>query len=93
MGGSFMKFKLNKAHIDYCKNLILMPLAQRGNYSGLLRELLARFKDKDAELVTHPGLEMKTNSPDNYSMGRYVEYCSILDHVQVELKKENNEKK
>lgn len=79
--GLLMKMKLDKSQINCCKNLILMPLAVRGNYSGLLKELLNRFKDEDAELVAHPGLETKTIKNDNYSSSRYIEYCSLLDLI------------
>jgi predicted glycoside hydrolase/deacetylase ChbG (UPF0249 family) len=75
--GALMKLRLEKSQIKYCKNLILMPLAENGDYSGLLKKLLNRFKDDDAELITHPGFEMKMK-PDKYTKGRYVEYCSLL---------------
>lgn len=79
--GVLMKPKLDKAQINYCKNLVLIPLAIRGNYQGLLKELLKKFKDEDAEIVTHPGLETRTIKPDSYSAGRYTEYCSLLNRV------------
>ncbi len=75
--GTLMKLKLDKAKINYCKNLVLMPLATSGDYSGLLKEFLNRFKDVGAEIVTHPGLKAKTINTDNYSAGRYIEYCSL----------------
>jgi hypothetical protein len=75
--GMFMRSKLNKAKINYCKNIILMPLAGKGNYSGLLKEILHRFKDEEAEIVTHPGLEAEKKY-DNYSDGRNIEYHSLL---------------
>lgn len=76
--GKLMKLKLDKAKINYCKNLVLMPLAKRGDYPGLLKEFLGRFKGENAEIVTHPGLVSEMTYPDNYS-GRYIEYCSLLN--------------
>lgn len=75
--GMFMRLKLNKAKINYCKNLILMPLAGKGNYPGLLKEILSRFEDEEAEIVAHPGLEAEKKY-DNYSGGRNIEYNSLL---------------
>lgn len=77
--GFLMKIKLDKCKMNYCKNLVLMPLAKRGDYAGLLKAFFKRFKDEDAELVTHPGLEIGTHEFDKYSHGRYVEYCSLLN--------------
>ncbi len=78
-GGVFMKRRLDNAQVAYCKNLILMPLAVGGDYPGLLKEFINRFKEGDAEIVTHPGLMPETTGPDGYSKGRYVEYSSLLD--------------
>lgn len=75
--GILMKLKFDKVQIDYCKNLILMPLAGRGDYAGLLKEFLNKFKDKDAEIVIHPGLGAETIYDDGY-FGRYIEYLSML---------------
>jgi len=79
--GAFMKLKLDKARINYCRNLVLMPLATGGDYSGLLKEILNRFNDEDAEIVTHPGLECKKIESDNYTAGRYIEYFSLLNLI------------
>lgn len=75
--GVLMKLKLNKAEINYCKNLILMPLAGGGDYQGLLRRIVNKFKGTDAEIVTHPGLETGGFNPDDYT-GRDIEYNAIL---------------
>lgn len=75
--GKLMKLQLDKAQINYCRNLFLMPLAGRGNYQGLLEEFLDKFEDKDAEIVVHPGLEAGTSACDDYT-GRHIEYISIL---------------
>jgi predicted glycoside hydrolase/deacetylase ChbG (UPF0249 family) len=75
--GMFMRSKLNKAGFNYCKNLILMPLAGEGDYPNLLREILHRFADEEAEIVTHPGLKTEKQY-DYYSDGRIVEYDSLL---------------
>lgn len=75
--GKVMKLKLDNAHINYCKNLILMPLAGKGNYTGLLQKILEKFYDKDVEIVVHPGLETMTGNGDGYR-GRHIEYFSLL---------------
>ena len=77
--GFLMKMKLDKCKINYCKNLVLMPLAGSGDYEGLLKTLFKRFREEDAEFVTHPGLQMGTYLADKYSSGRYIEYCSLLN--------------
>jgi len=77
--GVLMKKKLDEAKIDYCRNLVLMPLATGGDYRGLLKEFLSKFKDEDAELIVHPGLREETLKSDSYSDGRYIEYSSILN--------------
>jgi len=79
LGGFLMKIKLDKYKINYCKNLVLMPLAKSGNYEGLLKTFVKRFKGEDAELVTHPGLETENHNIDKYSEGRYTEYRSLLN--------------
>lgn len=79
--GNLMRLRLDKSKMNYCKNLILMPLAISGDYLGLLKELLKKFRDKDAELVIHPGLECETIEIDNYSTGRYIEYRSIINQM------------
>ncbi|MDO8281289.1 MAG: ChbG/HpnK family deacetylase [Thermodesulfovibrionia bacterium] len=76
--GVLMKMKLDKSEIHYSNNLFLMPLALRGNYSGLLMDLLTKLKDEDAEIVTHPGLETECIGADTYIKGRYIEYSSLL---------------
>jgi hypothetical protein len=75
--GILMKNKLDKSNINYCRNLVLMPLAIEGDYPGLLKEFVKKFKDKDAELVIHPG-KLEAVQCDNYSK-RYIEYNSIID--------------
>lgn len=75
--GVVMKIVLDKNGISYGRNLVLMPLATGGNYSGLLREFVSKFKDEDAEIVVHPGLEVETITGDGY-LGRYIEYLSLL---------------
>ena len=75
--GTLMKLKFDKLQINYCKNLILMPLAGRGDYEGLLKELLNKFKDSKAEVVVHPGIATGKVSCDKY-YGRYIEYNSLL---------------
>jgi len=75
--GIVMRMKFDKAGIAYCGNLILMPLATGGDYAGLLKDFLNKFKGKDTEIIIHPGLETEENSGDGY-MGRYIEYLSIL---------------
>ncbi|RJQ22394.1 MAG: ChbG/HpnK family deacetylase [Nitrospiraceae bacterium] len=79
--GSYMKRTLNKARIRYRRNLVLMPLATKGDYAGLLRRLIAKFKDTDAELVVHPGMGSGTSQADDYSAGRYIEYCSMVNRI------------
>jgi predicted glycoside hydrolase/deacetylase ChbG (UPF0249 family) len=79
--GGVMKFKLNKAKINFSSNLILMPLATGGKYEELLKVLLNKFKNENAELVTHPGLETGSAMPDNYTDGRYIEYRSIVNNM------------
>jgi predicted glycoside hydrolase/deacetylase ChbG (UPF0249 family) len=81
--GTLMKPKLDRAQINYCKNLVLMPLAIGGDYTKLLRELLNKFKNKNVEIVVHPGLEVKTNKSDSYSTGRYIEYYTILNQESL----------
>lgn len=76
--GFFMRRKMENARILCCKNLVLMPLATRGDYPGLLKELFNRFKNEDAEIVIHPGLETETQY-DIYTDGRYIEYRSLLN--------------
>ena len=83
LAGILMKIKLDRVHIGYCKNLIVMPLAEGGDYEGFLNEMINRFKDSDAELVTHPAFEMNTDRLDDYTKGRYVEYCSLLKQGKV----------
>jgi predicted glycoside hydrolase/deacetylase ChbG (UPF0249 family) len=73
--------KLNKAKINFSSNLILMPLATGGKYEELLKVLLNKFKNENAELVTHPGLETGSAMPDNYTDGRYIEYRSIVNNM------------
>ncbi|RJO61255.1 ChbG/HpnK family deacetylase [candidate division WS5 bacterium] len=77
--GIVMKMKFDRTGINYSRNLILMPLATGGDYGGLLKDLLNKFKDKDTEIIVHPGLETEGNNGDGY-MGRYIEYLSILQH-------------
>ncbi len=83
LAGILMKIKLNRVNIGYCKNLIVMPLVDGGDYEGFLKEMINRFKNSDAELVTHPAFEMKTDRLDDYTKGRYVEYCSLLRQGKV----------
>ncbi len=71
--GSIMKRTLDKHRIQYSMNLVLMPLALNGDYAGLMRSFYHRFKDKDAEIVTHPGLIQDTGF-DKYIEGRKIEY-------------------
>lgn len=71
--GFFMKRSLDKHQIQYCENLLLMPLALNGDYAGLMRSFYNMFKDKDAEIVTHPGLIQDTGF-DEYVKGRKIEY-------------------
>ncbi|MDP6039674.1 MAG: ChbG/HpnK family deacetylase [Candidatus Latescibacteria bacterium] len=76
--GRIMAHKLNRANIAYSPNLILMPLAQGGNYKDLLATLINHFQNCDAEFVTHPGL--KTDLPDEpYLDGREIEYHALAD--------------
>jgi len=75
-GGVLMKRTLDKHQIQYSKNLVLMPLALNGDYAGLMRSFYRSFKDKDAEIVTHPGLIQSTGF-DEYIEGRKVEYEAL----------------
>ncbi|GAB4534038.1 MAG: hypothetical protein Fur0020_00320 [Thermodesulfovibrionia bacterium] len=79
--GGVMKSILDISQMKYCKNLVLMPLAKDGDYSGLLRVLLKRFRDVDAEIVTHPGFETKIKY-DRYTTGRYIEFCALINLMQ-----------
>ncbi len=79
--GERMKLILDIAQVKYSKNLILMPLAKGGDYPGLLRAVFQRFKDIDAEIVTHPGFETGIKY-DRYTAGRYVEFCALLNHEE-----------
>jgi predicted glycoside hydrolase/deacetylase ChbG (UPF0249 family) len=79
--GLWMKKKLDKAEVDYSKNLFLMPLAKGGNYEGLLKAILRKFKYRDtiAEIVSHPGFKTGLNQFDDYSKGRFIEYQSLIN--------------
>ena len=74
--GTIMKSEFDKCKIRYSKNLVIMPLAQKGDYAALLNELLRRFKDIDAEFVTHPGL-IHAIREDKYTAGRKIEYDAL----------------
>ncbi len=75
--GLLMKARLDSAGITYCKNLILMPLATKGDYAGLLGSFIDKFESADSEIVTHPGPEAEIGGPDDYT-GRFIEYRSLL---------------
>ena len=75
--GYFMKRYLDKNQINYCDNLVLMPLAINGNYSALINCIYSRFKEINAEIITHPGLIQK-NGFDEYVEGRKTEYETLL---------------
>lgn len=77
--GRFMKKKLDRSKIQYCKNLILMPLATGGNYEELLKAFIDKFKAEDAEIVSHPGLEAD-RQVDSYTAGRLIEYRALMNH-------------
>ena len=68
----------NMAHWQATPNLILMPLAQSGNYEKLIHLIWGRFHDRDAELVTHPGLPAHVVD-EPYVLGREIEYRALLD--------------
>lgn len=74
--GFIMKRNLDKAGIHYAKNLVLMPLALHGDYACLLKSFYRRFKDEDAEIVTHPGF-MQNAGFDGYVEGRKIEYEAL----------------
>ena len=74
--GAVMKRTLDKYQIQYSKNLVLMPLALHGDYAGLIKSFYRRFKDQDAEIVTHPGL-MQDTGFDEYIEGRKIEYEAL----------------
>jgi hypothetical protein len=74
--GFIMKRTLDKHQIQYSKNLVLMPLALKGDYAGLMKSFYRMFKDKDAEIVTHPGLIQGTGF-DEYREGRKIEYEAL----------------
>lgn len=71
-----MKKKLVKNNINFSKNLVLMPLAGKGNYNKLLYQLINLFKDDIVEIVTHPG-EIQQKPFDKYNEGRNIEYNSL----------------
>ncbi len=77
--GGIMKTRLDREGIEYSRNLVLMPLAVGGDYPGLLKCLIERFRDSDVEIVTHPGMKPETIGPDGYGEGRYIEYSSLLN--------------
>lgn len=58
-------------------NLILMPLAQTGNYAKLLTKFIRCFQHLNAEIVTHPGLPKGLDN-EPYIQGREIEYQSLL---------------
>jgi predicted glycoside hydrolase/deacetylase ChbG (UPF0249 family) len=76
--GSIMKRILDKHHIEYSKNLVLMPLAMRGDYSSLMKDLYHKLIDEDAEIVTHPGLT-KDIGFDDYIAGRIIEFETLIE--------------
>ena len=76
--GFFMKKKLVKNNINFSKNLVLMPLAGKGNYNKLLYQLINLFKDDIVEIVTHPG-EIQQKPFDKYNEGRNIEYNSLTN--------------
>jgi hypothetical protein len=76
--GLFMKKKLVKNNINFSKNLVLMPLAGKGNYHELLYQLINLFKDDIVEIVTHPG-EIQQKPFDKYNEGRNIEYNSLTN--------------
>ena len=73
MGGLKIKSKLPPSS----PNLVLMPLAQGGNYTKLLSTFIHRFQNQNAELVTHPGL-LSDIANEPYIQGREIEYQSLL---------------
>ena len=75
-GGYTIKSKLT--HLKPPPNLILMPLAQGGNYPKLFNKFVHRFQNQNAELVAHPGhLVDIPNEP--YIKGREIEYQALLE--------------
>lgn len=69
--------KMKSKRLPPPPNLILMPLAQGGNYTKFLNAIIHRFQNQTAELVTHPGLPSDiANEP--YVTGREIEYQSLL---------------
>lgn len=75
-GGYTIKSKLT--HLNPPPNLILMPLAQGGNYTKLLNKFVHHFHTQNAELVAHPGLV--TDIPNEpYVKGRKIEYQALLE--------------
>lgn len=79
--GIFMKYRFDRSGIQYSRNLVLMPLACRGNYPGLLKTLVNKFRDTEAEFVTHPGLKRYLNDHDEVDTydARYIEYMALLN--------------
>lgn len=92
--GMVMKQQLDKSEIHYSRNLVLMPLARGGNYSVLLKTLINKFKETDAEFVTHPGLKISGKNDhsdvDRYVEGRDVEYTSLLSLNTVHARNDLN---
>lgn len=74
--GFLMKRSLDKQQMQYPENLILMPMALHGDYAGLLKSFYRRFKDKNAEIITHPGF-MQDAGFDEYVEGRKIEYEAL----------------
>lgn len=82
---SAQRLKHQLKHFNASQNLILMPLAQTGNYPKLLTKFVHRFQHCNAELVTHPGLP-KGLQDEPYIQGREIEYQSLLsltDHPDI----------
>lgn len=76
--GLWMKYKLDRAGLRYCPNLVLMPLAQGGNYSRLLGLLMGYFEKENAEMVVHPGTSGLNLAQEPYVAGRDIEYAALL---------------
>ncbi|RPI77463.1 MAG: ChbG/HpnK family deacetylase [Desulfobacteraceae bacterium] len=74
--GLFMKRVLDKHHIGYTRNLVLMPLASQGNYGELLQAVVSKAGERDVEIVTHPGFIQKCGF-DDYIEGRQKEYEAL----------------
>jgi len=82
---SAQQMRQNLRNISSPQNLILMPLAQTGNYAKLLTKFVRRFQHLNAEIITHPGLPSNL-ADEPYIHGREIEYQSLLslaDHPDI----------